>query len=162
MVKQVERASLAVAAVLCGLLPGPAARARADGSGSLCPPGYWGLAGSTTCVEYATPSIVDFGSFKANSVAQRFANNDLFQVPVGGELYIKLSSNRITGAQDVLVPVLNNEEYGLPAFSSYAADGWFRMKARQAHGTEEYKVRCHPPTLSASSHSRKVVPQAQR
>ena len=134
---------LAVAAVVCGLLP--AARVRADGSGSLCPMGhYWGRAGSDppSCKQYATPSIVDFGSFKSNTVAQRFANNQLLQVPVGGELYIKLSSNRITGAQSDLVPVLNNEEYGLPEFSSYTADGWFHMKARQAHGGEEYKVRC--------------------
>lgn len=131
---------LAVAAAVCGLLP--AARVRADGSG-LCPPGhFWGRAGSDppSCKQYATPSIVDFGSFKANTVVQRFANNQLLQVPVGGELYIKLSSNRITGAQSDLVPVLNNEEYGLPEFSSHTADGWFHMKARQAHGGEEYKV----------------------
>jgi hypothetical protein len=105
---------------------------------SLEQPGYYGI--FPACTQFGTPSISDVGSLRAG-LPSKYQNNADFLVPVGGKLYLKLSGiNIVTGDQSVLTPVLNNEEYGLPAFSSYDQSGMFEMIAQRAHAPERFKV----------------------
>ena len=96
---------------------------------------------TSNCLQFQTPSIVDFGSLKAGQptdIQTLYENNYLFRVPVGGTLYVKLSYSSSYGR--VMRPVLRNEEYGLPPFSTVTNDGWFSMVAKPAHGREVFKV----------------------
>lgn len=101
-------------------------------------PGQW-YSPTSVCLEFQVPVIADFGTIAAGEdSANLYANNHLFQVPIGGKLYIKLTG--LSSYGQILRPVLSNEEYGIPPFSHYADDGWFSMTAHPAHGRDIFKV----------------------